>query len=250
MNPLKKHLNKLPNALVDEVLSEYQKLHQQYFLGKWEPSQLDAGRFAENIFRVLEYKQSGTFTPIGSSIPRLEIFKLVSQDTSLPESLRFHILKLADLILDFRNKRNVAHPGDIDVNEMDSTFVVNASNWIIAEIIRLETEMSPEDAQQEIKKIIERKVPIVEEIGGRLKCLNPLMSVKQKTLVFCYQKYPQDITLSDIMNWTEYSNKGVLRKQLQELNKEGKIDFRSDIIRLTKRGLLWVEKNISFELDI
>ena len=51
----------------------------------------------------------------------------------------------------------------IDVNEMDSTFVLNRTNWIVAEFIRLETQMSPDDAQAEIKKIIERKVPIVEK---------------------------------------------------------------------------------------
>ena len=108
MNPLTQHLNNLPNELINALQIEFQKLHQQYFLGRWEPSQLDGGRFAEHIFRVLEYKQVSNFTPIGTTIPRLSIYNSVSQNTNLPESLRFHILKLADLILDFRNKRNVS----------------------------------------------------------------------------------------------------------------------------------------------
>ena len=98
--------------------------------------------------------------------------------------MRFHVLKLADLMLDFRNKRNVGHPGEIDVNEMDSTMMIQSANWIVAELIRIEMKLSPADAQNEIKKIIERKVPIIEEIGGRLKCLNRASMLKKKPLFF------------------------------------------------------------------
>ncbi len=250
MNPLKQHLNNIPNDLVDVLQFEFQKLHQQYFLGKWEPSQLDGGRFAEAVLRILQHKDTGTFTAIGTQLNRSQIAISVKRNTGLPESLRFHILGLTELIFDFRNRRNVGHLGRIDVNEMDATIVLQAANWIVAELVRLETQMRPEEAQEEIKKIIERKVPIIEEIGGRLKCLNPNLDVKEKVLVFCYQKYPETITLVNLFGWTEYSNKGVLRRKLTELNKDGRIDFRNDAARLTKRGLLWVEKNMSFEIEI
>ena len=251
MNPLTKHLSSLPSDLVGALQAEFQKLHQQYFLGRWEPSQLDAGRFAEIVMRILEYKNSGSsYTPIGVQLKRLVIVAAIRKNTTLDESLRFHMLGLTELILDFRNKRNVAHPGTVNVNEMDATFVLQAANWIVAELIRLETQMSPDDAQAEIKKIIERKVPIIEEIGGRLKCLNPKLGAKEKAMVFCYQKYPSGVFLDDLNDWMEYSNKGVLRKQLEELNKDGRLDFRNDATQLTKKGLLWVEKNISFELEV
>lgn len=250
MNPLKQHLNNLPEDVVDALQTEFQKLHEQYFLGRWEPSQLDGGRFAEAVLRIVEQKDRGRFTPIGTQLNRLAIVRSTERNTTLADSLRFQIPRLAGLILDFRNNRDVGHLAEIDVNEMDSTFVLYAANWIVAELIRLETQMDPDDAQAEIKKIIERKVPIIEEMGGRLKCLDPDLNVKQKALVFCYQKYPDQVSLNDLFDWTEYSNKGVLRRQLVDLNKDGLIDFRNDIARLTKRGLLWVEKNISFELEI
>jgi len=41
-------------------------------------------------------------------------------------------------------------------------------------------------------------------------------------LVFCYQKYPEAIILDDLFDWTEYTNKGVLRRKLIELNKDGR----------------------------
>ena len=251
MNPLTQHLNNLPSDLVNTLQTEFQKLHQQYFLGCWEPSQLDAGRFAEIVMRILEYKNSGSsYTPIGVQLSRLVIVAAIRKNTALDESLRFHMLGLTELILDFRNKRNVAHPGTVSVNEMDATFVLQAANWIVAELIRLETQMSPNDARDEIKKIIERKVPIIEEIGGRLKCLNPKLKAKEKAMVFCYQKYPSEVSLDDLADWMGYSNKSVLGNELRGLDKDGRIDFRNDMAQLTKKGLLWVEKNISFELEI
>ncbi len=252
MNPLIQHLSKLPSDLVLALQVEFQKLHEQYFLGRWEPSQLDGGRFAEHIFRVIEYKQKGTFTPVGTTIPRVTIYTSASQDTNLQESVRFHILKMADLILDFRNKRNVAHPGLVNVNEMDSTFVIQSANWIIAELIRLETQMSPADAQAEIKKIIERKVPIIEEIGGRLKILNPSIDIREKVLVICYQKFPEKISEDTLLDWTEYDvkHKSRFRSYLNELNSDKRIDYKNGEIVLTRRGMLWIEKYLSFEIEV
>src|SRR3989344_8508786 len=107
MSPLKIHLQRLPIDLVQSLELEFQKLHQEYFLGHWEPSQLDGGRFAEAVFRILEYKDKGNFTQVGTQLKILKIIPSVENSTSLPESLRFHVLKLAELIFDFRNKRNV-----------------------------------------------------------------------------------------------------------------------------------------------
>ncbi len=250
MNPLTQHLNNLPDDLVTALQMEFQKLHQQYFLGKWEPAQLNGGRFGEAVLRIVEHKNINTFTSIGTQLNRKQIVNNVAQNTTLPKSLRLQIPMLAELVIDFRNDRNVGHLGTIDVNEMDSTFVLHAANWIVAELIRLETQMSPADAQAEIKKIIERKVPIIEEIGGRLKCLNPKLDAKTKAVVFCYQKYPEKISLDNLVDWTEYTNKGVLRKQLQGLNKDSILDFRNDFAQLTRKGIEWVEKNISFKLEV
>ncbi len=250
MNPLTQHLSNLPNDLVTSLQTEFQKLHQQYFLGKWEPAQLNGGRFGEAVLRIVEHKDTNAFTPVGTQLNRKQIVNHAAQNTALSKSLRLQIPILAELVMDFRNDRNVGHLGTIDVNEMDSTFVLNAANWIVAELIRLETQMSPAAAQAEIKKIIERKVPIVEEIGGRLKCLNPKLDAKTKVVVFCYQKYPETISLDNLVDWTEYTNKGVLRKQLQSLNKDSILDFRNDSAQLTRKGLEWVEKNISFKLEV
>lgn len=242
MNPLKQQLNNLPSDLVDVLQEEFQKLHTQYFLGRWEPSQFDGGRFTEAVLRIVEYKDKNIFTPIGTQPNRNRISSSAEQNMALASSLRLQIPRLSGLMLDFRNNRNIAHLSAINVNEMDSVFVLQAANWIVAELIRLEAQISAEEAQEQIKKIIERKVPIIEDIGGRLKCLNPSLGLKNRILVFCYQKYPESISIDDLFDWTGYSNKSVLKDKMVELDKDGKIDFCNNSVRLTKAGLLWVEK--------
>lgn len=252
MNLLKQYLNNLPPNLVDALQAEFQKLHKQYFLGRWEPSQLDGGRFAEAVLRIVEQKNVGKFTALGIQLDRLAIVRSAEGNTTLPDSLRFQIPRLAGLILDFRNTRNVGHLGNIDVNEMDATFVLHSADWIVAELIRLETQMDPDKAQSEIKKIIERKVPIIENLGGRLKILDPKLNTLKKILATCYQKFPEHVSEKDLLNWTEYSvhNSGRFRKYLKQLNRDTLIDYRKGEVVLTKRGALWVEKNIEFELEI
>lgn len=252
MNPLKQHLSKIPEILVDILLKEFQKLHTQYFLGHWEPTQLDGGRFVEAVLRIVEQKNTGNFTAIGTQLNRLSIMRSAQSNITLSDSLRFQIPRLASLILDFRNNRNVGHIGNINVNEMDTSFVLQSANWIVAELIRLETQISPDEAQSEIKKIIERKVPIVEILGERLKILDPKLNILEKILVVCYQKFPEHILEDDLLNWTEYSihNRGRFSKYLKQLNENCLIDYRYRTAVLTKRGVLWVEKNIKFELEL
>lgn len=252
MNPLKQHLKNLPSGLVDALQVEFQKIHEQYFLGRWEPSQLDSGRFAEATLRIIEQKDTGHFTAVGVQLNRVAIVQSAERNTVLADSLRFQIPRLAGLILDFRNNRNVGHLGSIDVNGMDATFVLHSANWIVAELIRLETQMNPEEAQSEIKKIIERQVPIIEDLGGRLKILDPKLSVQDKILAICFQKFPEHIQDKDLLSWTEYDPRHSSRfyQYLKQLSRDSLVDYRNGKVILTKRGILWVEKNIKFELEL
>jgi len=247
---LKTHLKSLPDELVNNLQKEFQKMHEQYFLGKWEPSQLDAGRFSEMVFRVIEYYYKGTYTSIGKRTNREKIIGEVAKCLKLDDSLRLTIPKLAGVLLDFRNNRDVAHIADIDVNGMDATFILHAANWIMAELVRLETQKSPEEAQEEITRIIERKMPLIEEIGTRLKCMDPKLSIRKQILIFCYKIYPKSVTDEELFSWLDEKNKSRFKGYLIQLDREKLLDYRSNSVQLTRRGVLWVEKYIKFDLEV
>ena len=68
-----------------------------------------------------------------------------------PDAIRLHIPRTLRLVYDIRNKRDVAHLGpDIDPNLQDSTLVVSALDWVLAEFIRLyHAGMTPDNAQKD-----------------------------------------------------------------------------------------------------
>lgn len=243
-------LQGLPSPLVRNLTVEFQYLHEQYYLGKWQASQLNGGRFGEAVLRIIEYKDIGNFTPLGTQLHRENIINHVQHNGGLPDSLRLTIPKLAAIIMDFRNNRNVAHLGTIEVNGMDSSFVIHTANWIMAELVRIEGQTTPEDAQNEIIKIIDRKIPVVEEINGRLKPLNPSLSTKNKTLVCLYQRYPQAVSDLDLLTWIKDKNPTRFRGYIKVLDKEDLVDYTDGQVVLTRRGLAWTEKNIQFELQV
>lgn len=244
-------LQNLPQELVENLIREFNDLHKNYFLGKWDSSQLNGGRFGEAILRILEFKNSrtGIFTPVGTTAPRRQIVTQILQNTVLDNSLRLYIPPLTELVMDFRNDRNVAHLGSIEVNGMDSSFVISAANWIMAELVRLEGQTTPREAQQIIDKLIERKIPLVEDYGGGLKILNPNLVSKHQVLAYCYYKYPSTINDNDLFLWVDEKNKTRFKNSLKELDKDKLIDYHEGESKLTRLGLKWVEKNIKFDLD-
>ncbi len=116
-----------------------------FLKGEWDDAQVDAGRFCDAALRYLEFRMTGSFTPIdGKSKPnRKTTVNKARQDTALPPSLRSQIPQSVELTMDFRNNRNSAHLGNIDANKLDATTVVQNVTWIIEEIVRLETQNPP-----------------------------------------------------------------------------------------------------------
>lgn len=243
-------LSTLDPILVTNLIKEFQDIHNQYYLGHLQSTQLNGGRFGEIVLRIIESKDTGVFTGIGTQLNREMLVNHAMQNTNLDESFRLHIPHATCLIMDFRNRRNIAHPGTIDVNMMDASLVIHTANWIMAEIVRLVGGTDPQSANEIISKIIERKIPLIEEIEGNLKVLEPSLPIKNKILVCLYQKYPQQLKNSYLMKSLKYTNSTQFKKYLKELDKESRIEYSQKQSTLTILGLGWVEKYIKFDLNI
>ena len=53
--------SKIDSALVKRLLEYYIEIKQNFFLGRYEPSQLNSAKFAEIVFRILEYITKGNY---------------------------------------------------------------------------------------------------------------------------------------------------------------------------------------------
>ena len=156
----------LPNEIVTHLLNEYQEIKQQLALHKFRPSELNGGRFAECVLRLVQHLDNPPYTPFGKFLANSDtIIKRVETNTSLHESIRIHIPRVARILLDVRNRRDVAHVGgDVNPNLSDSLLIAQNADWILTEIIRLYYNCSMENAQKITDSINEVNLPIIADL--------------------------------------------------------------------------------------
>lgn len=247
---LNKHLASLPSELSEALEREFSKLRDRYGRQDWEPGQLNGGKFAEAMFRYVEWRDSGAYTPLGKHISRKPIINRAVNNSTLPESLRLQIPATAELIADVRNRRDVGHlRGSVSVNGMDANLVMACASWLLAEIVRLESGVSPAEAQQMVDSLVERQVPIIEEIDGELVVLNTKLNAISRVLVLLYKKHPERIPLKTLQRWVKYQNVTQFRSLLEDKLREALLVMNDDGVRLTLKGTAYVEKNIDLSME-
>ncbi len=243
-----------PPELVDELLDCYVELRRNYYLGKYRPSELEGGRFSEVVVRLLQHQTTGRFTPLGIRLPdfEAEVGRLRSLQTGQHhDSIRLHIPRSLQLILDVRNRRDVGHvSGDIDPNLPDATLVMTTANWVLTELLRLFYTSTLEEAQELVNEIVERRIPLVWEREGQLKVLNPKLSLRERTLALLYTRGPEGASDVDLATWLGVVNQKYFKKILRKLDLDVLIHRSGGNSFITPLGEGWVEKNLDFEIRL
>lgn len=239
----------LPKELSDKLEQCYTNIRRNYREGKHEPVELNGGKFSECVYRILEWKTTGKYIPIGTQISNFgDSLKKFENLTSEPESIRFHIPNVLNALFDIRNKRDVGHIAkDINPNEMDAMFVVSAANWVMAELVRVFHSLKPEEAQAIIETITAKEVPLIWAVGDVKRVLAPKMSFKDKTLALLYSQLSMNATYEQLFSWTEHSNGSIYKRDVIKPLHTAKLieyDDKTGIVTISPSGLKYTETNI------
>src|SRR5690348_5088511 len=116
-------LGGLPSGLREELLGEFAKIVGNYAEGRWEPTELDGGRFAEAAYSVCEGLASGSM-PLHAHKPKdmVGACRALEKAKNAPRSVRILIPRMLMALYEVRNNRGVGHVGgDVDSNHMDAT---------------------------------------------------------------------------------------------------------------------------------
>lgn len=245
----------LPAPLVKGLEKSFNQIQSNFAQRRFEPSELNGGKFSEVVLRILEWHTSTpkSYTPFGTKIRDFgQATRRFESMTTFPDSVRFHIPKILTALYDIRNKRGVGHMGgDVDPNHMDSLLVVNATSWILAELVRIFHNLTTSEAQAKVEGLIVRRFPVVWEVGGRRRVLNPNLRFPDKTLLLLYDSYPKSIRDEILCQWTEYSNPTMFRsKILKPLHKKKLLEYDSNAgdVFLSPLGVKYVETNVKLEI--
>ena len=236
-------------GLAGELIDAYEELKTRYFRRDFRPGQLEAGRFAEAAFRILQLKATGSYTPVGTQLPRLPglMQTLELADAScIHESIRIHIPRVLAAIYNVRNRRDVGHiAADVDANSMDAEFVVAACNWVLAEFVRLFHMCSPGEAQACVEGIVKRRAPLVQVFGETPFVLKPGLSVKDEILVLLYHQGSVGATLDQLDGWLPTAERRAISSRLSELERKYRYVRRvGGSIFATDTGVEFVEARL------
>lgn len=235
----------LPQRLVDELLVAHEEVKRNFFLGGLRLSAVEGGRFSEAAFRLLQSATGMPVTPLGT---QLDTEKLIRALANLPsanhaESLRIHIPRALRLVYDIRNKRDAAHLADgIDPNLQDATLVVATVDWILAEFVRLYHNVSADRAQSLVQDLVTRQAPVIQDLNGFLKVLQPSLGASDHMLVLLYQRGTNGAAFEELSSWARPPMRRNLRRTLQGLvEKKDFAHFDGSLYLITRRGQLEVE---------
>ena len=151
-----------PSEIAEKIEETFREIERNYFLGKWKASELDSGHFVEAVRRLIENELSGSYTPFNKNLSNFtdQVIKGYEQESG-DESFRILVPRVLKAIYAIRNKRGVGHLSGFNPNKMDSTYILYASKWVLAEIIRLGATISTSDAQTLVDEVVERQIEFI-----------------------------------------------------------------------------------------
>jgi hypothetical protein len=217
----------LPSQLVEALLGAFDEIQSNFAHRKWKASELDAGHFVESARRVIEHRLIGTYTPIGKSLSNFNDKLLLQyEQASGDESYRILIPRVLRAIYGIRNKRGVGHLGLISPNEMDATLILYNVKWVVAEILRLESGLSPAETQAAIEQVVERETPLLWKEGSVVRVSRKGVPAREQVLLLLYDKSPQ--TTDELREQCEYDNPSNFRKILKRLHSDKLLFLAAD----------------------
>jgi hypothetical protein len=241
-----KILGQLPEALRNELVSAYSEVVKNYRERRWEPSELNGGKLCEVVYTILRGHIKGQF-PEKSAKPSnmVEACRALEQASSakFSRSVRIQIPRMLLALYEVRNNRGVGHAGgDVDPNHMDATCVLQISKWIVAELVRLFHNVDTRTAAAAVDSIVERVIPIVWEIDGKLRIIDTELTMMEKTLVLLYHQ-SEGVTEAKLLEWVEHSNPSIFRRDvLRKAHREKLIEYNTSNVQISPKGISYVEE--------
>lgn len=248
-------LSGVPAGLRTPLLESFQEIATNYIEGRWEPSELNGGKFCEVVYSIIQGVLTGTF-PATASKPKdkdmATACRALENQKADPtrvgdESLRVLIPKMLLPLYEIRNKRGVGHTGgDVNPNFLDATAVYSMASWVLAELIRIFHGSSTKEAQEAVDTLIERKNRLIWEFEDIRRVLDPSMGAKDQALVLLHSKSGW-VAETELCRWVEYSGLSMfIKRVLAPLHKARLIehDKGKSRVRLSPLGVADVESKL------
>lgn len=240
---------RLPRDIVTRLLDEYTAIKQHLACRHFQPSEMNGGRFAECVARLIQHQHTGNYSPFGTHLGNgivEQLSRQVAGNTCLFHSMRTLIPQFTAILYEVRNKRDVGHVGgEVNPNLSDSLLVARLADWIMTEILRIYYSCDINTAQKIADSLNETQIPIVAEVDGFVRVQNTALDYAQKTLVILYHKHPSKVQDRDLVKWTAHTHSTRFKKDvLGKLHSDALIHYdAAGYCTLLEKGIIYTEKS-------
>jgi hypothetical protein len=218
MQEINEILARIPEGLRGPMVETFTTIVRNYRENRWEPSELNGGKFCEVVYTILGGHIDGVF-PQTPTKPRnmLEACKaLENHGSQFPRAITIQIPRMLIALYEIRNNRGVGHiGGDVNPNPMDARVVLEMAKWILADLVRVfhPQSISIEDATSLVEAISDRTVPVVWSTGSSRRVLDPDLSMREQTLLLLYS-VNGPVLADELFKWVEHSNFAVYKRDV------------------------------------
>lgn len=249
-----KAFSNLPSELRKELLDCYQSVITNYTEGRWEPAELNGGKFCEIVYSIAQGALLGNF-PIRSAKPANMVAACRALESVPPtptlvgdRSLRIQIPRLLPYLYEIRNNRGVGHVGgDVNPNAADAGVVVSTCSWVMAELVRIFHGLSLKEAQETVDALVTRRHPLVWSVEDIKRVLEPALKKADQALILLYSESGWT-SVERLRSWVEYANTTQFKtKVLRPLHAARLIEFSATngTTRITSKGSAEVERRLA-----
>lgn len=243
-------LGTIPSGLRDPLMLLYNEIERNYRERRWEPSELNGGKFCEAVYTILRGHVDGSFPSSPSKpanfVDACRAFEKADKK-KFSQAVRITIPRMLMALYEIRNNRGVGHVGgDVDPNHMDATMVLAGAKWVMADLVRHFHGVDLTTATQIVESLIERVNPLVWDVGNVRRVLRPGMNMKDKTLLLLHSS-SAPLHEDQLFSWVEHSNKAVYRRDvLRQAHRDKLVEYDpiTKLVTLSPRGIEYVEKNL------
>lgn len=246
-------LAKLPTTLREELLDAFRGITTNFREGRWEPSELNGGKLCEVVYTILRGHIDGSF-PAHSSKPTNMVDAcrdLERAPASFPRSVRIQMPRMLVALYEIRNNRGVGHVGgEVNANHMDAVAVLYMAKWLVAELVRVFHAVDTATATQVVDALVERELPVIWQVGGLKRVLQPELSMKDKMLLLLYSEQGP-VSEERIISSIEHSNPTVFRRDIARPAHKSRLieyDEGARTLELSPVGMRWVEEHLPLAL--
>ncbi|WP_375550304.1 hypothetical protein [Rhodophyticola porphyridii] len=220
------------SGLAESITDHFLKIRQDVATQTLERA--SPGKFVETFVQCLQQISRGTY----DASPSIDSYlnTRVENDTALPDGLRFSAGRIARAMYTMRNKRNIAHNGEVDPNNYDLAYLHHAASWIMAELVRSAAGVPMSEAGALIELLQAPVGTLVEEIDG-VRLVHADVSTRVELLILLHSHYPDYVSMDDIRSTLSRRSASSIRGRISDLKGE-KLIFgdNSTGYRLTAPG--------------